>query len=374
MNFDTVLHLSCEHAVPIYRSACQIKAPRHIVAVAHENASIYQNLQQNLPEGIHLEKVNVRPHEPDAYVKRLIKVLEGLPPGRHAVHLFGASRTVFSALWTYCQEKRVTCFFPDSETMHYHWSNAGDILVEPFEPVMGKVNDFFRLSGYVLNEERASDAWDQSIRNQAAALAVWDEQDRVKTFSRNVREFAKTPGKPFRIEAQTIDGMPIAATLKQPKDGNKGRFQLGEQIFTIRPWANMATFLCGGWYRDLLLKHILDAKNALDIIDIRTDCELTQDHPQPEYPGRYHIDIAYTDGKTLNLIQTLRRTPEIHHLRNLRTTLHGLAHNSGKGVLCSLEDTPQLNNAIACLPGISILNGIENMIHILHEVSPGLQF
>ena len=365
MNFDTILHLSCEHAVPIYRSACQIKAARHIVAVTQEHASFYENLQHCLPDDIHLEKVNVRTSEPDAYTQRLIKVIEGLPPGRHAVHLLGASRTVFTILWTYCQDKGIPCFFPDNETMAYRWANAGDRQHQAFEPVIRKVKDFFDLSGYRLDEQRATDAWDQSMRNQAAALAVCEEQERIKLFSRNVRDFAKSPGKPFRIDAQKVKGVKIAATLKQPKDGNQGRLYLGDQKFTVRPWKNMASFLCGGWYQDVLLKRIIDVKDSLGIVDIQTNCELTHEHPLSDMPTRYHIDIAYTDGKTLGLIQTLRRTPEIHHVRNLRKTLHGLAHNSGKGVLCSLEDTSDLKETIACWPDTSILSGIENVIQEL---------
>jgi hypothetical protein len=365
MNFDTILHLSCEHAVPIYRSACQLKAARHIVAVAQEHASIYEHLQQGLPEGIHLEKVNVQTSEPDAYTKRLIKVIESLPPGRHALHLYGASRTVFTILWMYCRDKGIPCFFPDNETMAYRWANAGETQLQAFEPVIRKVNDFFHLSGYRLDEQRATDSLDQSIRNQAAALAVWEERDRIKTFSRNVRDFSKAPGKPFRINSQNVDGMTIAATLKQPKDGNQGRLILGDQKFVVRPWKDMASFLCGGWYRDALLKRIMEVKDSLGIVDIQTDCEITHEHPLSDMPTRYHIDIAYTDGKTLGLIQTLRRTPEIHHARNLRKTLNGLAHHSGKGVLCSLEDTPHLKETIACWPDTSVLSGIENVIQEL---------
>ena len=65
MNFDTILHLSCEHAMPIYRAALQVKAARHIVAVAPEYASFYEQRQCCLPEETHLEKVNVRTNEPD---------------------------------------------------------------------------------------------------------------------------------------------------------------------------------------------------------------------------------------------------------------------------------------------------------------------
>lgn len=352
-NYDTILHLAGDTALPMYLAIKQSNCPRHILAVTHESESAFHHLQRVLNrQEVHTEKLNVSPHDYGSCHKRLSKLLNGLPEGRTAIDISGGTRTMTAALLDLARARQLPVFYLDLPTRTINWVQD-DRPAEPIQPVMQSVSEYVDLAGLHLDAAQVEERHQRALTRRDVAMNCWTYRSQLHTWSHALRPWARKPGAPFK-ETQKIQGTEFSALLKRPKDGHKGVLHLGEHHFSLKPWPRLAAFLCGDWYRDAVFNSLHQTQGVIK--DIQVAVQL---HEQDaEHPSGPLIDIVYTDGIGLTLIATRLARVEgslVHQLQQQAQLLGGAC---GTCMIATVEDKHP-----ALAPGLRHLSGAATVAH-----------
>jgi len=358
--YDTIIHLLDKTALPTYMAIKQFDCPRHILAVTHETEHAFNVLQTELDaQGCHTEKVNLPRDDLNGCRRRLGKVFGALPDGRHAFNLTSGSRSMFAALFELGHEKHVPSFYLEPQTRTLNWLDEKGYK-EPLVPVMKHVSDFIRLAGCRVDEAQLDEQLEAALTRDEAAMACWQYRKQLSTWSKSLRTQARKPGQPFRDGPRKIAGISFSAVLKKPKDNSKGTIHMGEQVFTIKPWKQLAAFLSGDWYRDAVLARLMALKRRGRICDIRVG-------------ARPSSDILFTDGLGLTLIGTRLTRLDQAMLRGMEEQVDLLAGDFGHGIMAVAEDgrknlpRPSSDSRVRIITGASTISHPEQFLDASEE-------
>ena len=338
LQFDVVVHLAGEQAVPNYMAVKLSEVSQHILLTTTKT-----KLQYALLSMVYASKDRMISHvEVPATDYEGIKSALAAIPGLHGknigVNLTGGTKPMFAAALDYCRETNsVPFYFDTQERMISFFKN--DYLRVPMPKVFESVEEFAKLGKYRIKGrvKRSEDI--PEIRRELVNL-FWQNKDWVR---RVIAEFSNATDKKFQNQKVCPPGFYMNALnlLLRPRRGNKKEESLAKAWEAVFPskkcdWREAARFGAGEWFEEWLLLQFAGSRKHDSFVDLCSGVSLSYADGDRSRSAQ-EIDVAYTDGYLLTLIECKAGAVYQEHIQKLENLRRQIGGAMGRGFLCAIN-------------------------------------
>lgn len=338
LQFDIVIHLVGEQAVPNYMALKLSESPRHILLATTKTKRQFELLSRVCAaKNREIAFVEV-PATDYAGIRSVLSGLSCIDSRRVGVNLTGGTKPMFAAALDFCREKNATPFYFDTQERMISFFSSGYSKI-PMPKVFESVEEFAKMGGYRVKGAVKHSA-DISEQRRELVKLFWQNKDWTR---RVIAEFSKATDKKFQSQKDNPpECFRIATSLiLNPRRGNKKEEALArawEKVFPARvsDWRKAASFGAGGWFEEWLLLQFVDSRKNDGFIDLCSDVSLVFDSGSGE-KGAQQIDVAYTDGYLLTLIECKAGAVYQEHIQKLENLRRQIGGAMGRGFLCAIN-------------------------------------
>ena len=338
LQFDAVIHLAGEQAVPNYMAIKLSEAGQHIVLTTTKTKQQY-----DLLSGICSSKERMIRHieVPATDYAGIRSVLAGIPElqGRRVgVNLTGGTKPMFAAALDCCRERDYMPFYFDTQERMISFFSGGYLRI-PMPKVFESVEEFAKLGKYRIKGrvKRSTDI--PEARRELVSL-FWQNKDWVR---REIANFSYATNKKFQSQKTCPPSCYINALnfVLSPRRGNKKEEALAkawEAVFPSRKcdWREAARFGAGEWFEEWLLLQFANSRKHDSFIDLCSGVSLSYADGDRSRSAQ-EIDVAYTDGYLLTLIECKAGAVEQEHIQKLENIRRQIGGAMGRGFLCAIN-------------------------------------
>lgn len=337
LEFDVVIHLAGEQIVPNYMALKLTEANRHILLTTSRTKKQVDALRRMFEGKGHefLRHLEVLPTDYNDVRKKLESIadLKGLRVG---VNVTGGTKPMSVAAVDFCRTNGFMPFYIDTQTRMIGFFSAGYRQVE-MPKVFDSVEEFFKLSGFAITSPGKT-ANDFSEERAELVRAFWSERDYVR---RVISDFNRATDSRYQNQK---DNPPecyrnaIAGLRRIP--GKRGRVvvETWKQVFPegASDWRHAARFGAGEWFEEWTLLQFARSKKAREFRDLRSGINLSFLDDQNK-KNVQEIDVAFTDGYTLTLIECKAGKVFQEHIQKLENITRQIGGAMGRGILCAIN-------------------------------------
>lgn len=366
LQFDVVIHLAGEQSVPNYMAVKLSESPRHILLTTTKTKQQYRLL-----EGISSTKerqirhVEVPATDYAGIKKELSDIIE-IQGVRVGVNVTGGTKPMFAAALDFCRESGATPFYLDTQERMISFF-AGDNAKIPMPKVFESVEEFVRLGGYRVAGavKRCCDISDS--RRELIKL-FWQNKDWVR---RKIAEFSEATGKKYQSKATNPPSCYTNAKnfILSPRPGNKKEELLAKAWKAVFPhdcdWRKAARFGAGEWFEEWVLLQFGNSSKKDDFIDLCSGVSLAFENQNANREVQ-EIDVVYTDGYQLTLIECKAGAVAQEHVQKLENLRRQIGGAMGCGFLCAINRQDGIiverikNGSISLIAGDQALRMLPN--------------
>ena len=338
LKFDVVLHLAGEQAVPNYMAVKLSEAQQHILLTTKKTKTHYKLLAQMFPSEERLIR-HVEVEATDyAAIRTTVSGISGLEGKKIGVNVTGGTKPMFAAALDVCREKGFTPFYIDTQERMISFF-TGDYVKLPMPRVFETVEEFVRLGNYrIKGAVKRSD--DISDDRKDLVKHFWENKDWVR---RAIEDFSKATDKRY----QNLKFSPpecyreALSVILSPRRGCKKEEALAcawERVFPSRTcdWRCAARFGAGEWFEEWLLLQFANSRKSSDFCDLCSGLSLAFADGNRERSVQ-EIDVAFTDGYMLTLIECKAGAVYQEHVQKLENLRRQIGGAMGRGFLCAIN-------------------------------------
>ena len=127
--------------------------------------------------------------------------------------------------------------------------------------------------------------------------------------------------------------------------------------------AQFSTYIKGGWFEEYVYNHLYPLYEKGKLLDIRHGIKVDFNKANTEFDSDHYIyqemDVVFTNGKRLFIVECKSGRPEIEHIEKLSTIARYYGGIEGKGILAysKTPDSDILDKKIKETPNVEIVSG-----------------
>ena len=372
LSFDYVIHLAGEQTVPNYMAVKLSEAGQHILLTTTKTKQQYKLLSKICSsrerEIRHIEV----PATDYAGIRKALSEIPEIQGRRIGVNLTGGTKPMFAAALDFCREKNCTPFYFDTQEKVISFF-SDDYLKVPMPKVFESVEEFARLGNYkIKGKVKRSADFTEDRRNLVRLF--WQSKDWVR---RAIADFSYATDKRFQSQKRNPPDCYASAArfILTPRPGNKREETLAqawEAVFPTRgcDWRVAARFGAGEWFEEWLLLQFAESRKSADFIDLCSGVSLAYAEGSGDRSAQ-EIDVAFTDGYVLTLIECKAGDVFQDHIQKLENLRRQIGGAMGRGFLCAINYQSGIvterieNGSISLISGDTALRMLPNRQNLI---------
>lgn len=356
LKFDTVIHLAGEQTIPNCMAMKLTECSCHVfltTAKTKRTVGLIRNFFGNAD--VRIEEF---PFPADGFsemVKAVSDIADRHGHGLVGVNVTGGTKPMFAAVLDMCRKHGFTPFYVDTE------HRCVQVMNPPFQkiempPIFSSVSDFVRLAGFEVNDEGARPLDVLGIAKRRFLRLAWQHRE---VMQRHMEGFANAIDKRHGYDKNLFDkaNSEFEGTTMHRAD----RASLWSEWKTcageMGNWRRAAEFAAGGWFEEWLLKTFSESKNSDKFIDLRKGLRIRAPHDTDSKRDVQEIDLIYTDGYELYVIECKAGKIIQDHVQKLENLSKQLGGIFGHGILCSINSPDQMLQDRVSLGSIASVSG-----------------
>lgn len=367
LQFDVVIHLAGEQAVPNYMAVKLSEAGEHILLTTTKTKQQYKLLS-----GICSSKERALRHievpaTDYAGIRSVLSAIPELQGRRIGVNLTGGTKPMFAAALDFCRERTCVPFYFDTQERMISFF-TDDHLELPMPKVFESVEEFARLGNYkIKGKVKRSSDFSEERRNLVKLF--WQSKDWVR---RAIADFSYATDKRFQSQKWSPPDCYANATrfILNPRPGNNKEEALAKAWEAVFPskrcdWRVAARFGAGEWFEEWLLLQFAESRKSADFIDLCSGVSLAYADGVGDRSAQ-EIDVAFTDGYVLTLIECKAGDVFQDHIQKLENLRRQIGGAMGRGFLCAINYQSGIiterveNGSISLISGDTALRMLPN--------------
>jgi len=371
LKFDVVLHLAGEQSVPNYMAVRLSEAERHILITTEQTRQQLDVLACMFPDRKDFIRSVEVPSADYPEIHRRLESIDGLEGKTVGVNITGGTKPMSTAALDFCRERHYVPFYLDTGNRKIHiFEGAFPQLEMP--KVFHSVEEFLKLSGYFVTR-RGKTAADISGERRDLVKLFWQNKDFVR---RPIRYFSDATDKRYQSQKGCPpDCFHDACDWLLCGKGKKER-ELAEKWESLFPprrsdWRIAARFGAGEWFEEWLLLQFAESRCSEDFVDLRSGLSATFAQSNLNRDAQ-EIDVAYTDGYTLTLIECKAGRVFQEHIQKLENIRSKIGGSMGRGIICAINYQDEEDIVVQRVKngGISLVTGDEalRMLPTRHDL------
>lgn len=338
LQFDIVIHLAGEQSVPNYMGIKLSAAREHILLTTTKTENQYEVLSRMFLENISFVRNIVVDATDYTSIKGELNAIIGLENKKVGVNVTGGTKPMFAAALDFCREHKYTPFYLDTQNRLIILLTENFCKI-PMSRVFSSVEEFAKLAGYKLNG-KVKYPDDISQERRELIKLFWECKDYVRQV---IAEFSEATNKKYQSQKGNPPDCYLKAVnlIRRPRRGNKKEERLAEAWESVFPtnytdWRIAAKFGAGEWFEEWLLLQFANSKKADVFCDLCSDVTLSFSSDS-DNKNVQQIDVAYTDGYELTLIECKAGKVDQDHIQKLENIRRQVGGAMGKGFLCAIN-------------------------------------
>lgn len=367
LSFDVVIHLAGEQTVPNYMAVKLSEAGRHILLTTTKTKPQYKLLSKIcLSREREIRHIEV-PATDYAGIRKALSEIPEIQGRRIGVNLTGGTKPMFAAALDFCREQNCVPFYFDTQEKAISFFSDGYLRL-PMPRVFESVEEFAMLGNYkIKGKVKRSDDLSEDRRNLVKLF--WQSKDWVR---RAIADFSYATDKRFQNQKRNPPDCYVNASrfILSPRPGNKREEALAQAWETVFPtrgcdWRVAARFGAGEWFEEWLLLQFAESRKSADFIDLCSGVSLTYADGAGDRSAQ-EIDIAFTDGYVLTLIECKAGDVFQDHIQKLENLRRQIGGAMGRGFLCAINYQSGIvterveNGSISLISGDTALRMLPN--------------
>ena len=373
LSFDHVYHLAGDQVIPNYIGVKLCEATTHHLVVTEKTASTIAALDAGLSnnQSQTIQTVRVSATDYEAILKALQRSVSELPPGtRIGFNITGGTKPMSAAALDLCRRHQIAPFYIDTQERKIRF------FVEPFyhlemPPGFNTVASFLPLAGYQVKIPGTDPQELLTPARGSLLKALWKQRNGVQRFQNDFAKAADnhSDSRPPDEYWRALDGLMSFATSKDSylEECWNRNFPDAEHR-----WREIARFAAGIWLEEWMVLQLNDSRKNENILDLQQGIHICAHADARKETDIQNIDVAFTDGYTLTLIECKcgrYDQSNVQKLENLRTSLGGAF---GKAILAAINEPEQILSERIRLGSIALVCGhaLQALADNLDHVQP----
>ncbi len=336
LRFDTVVHLAGEQAVPNYMAIKLSEAHTHILLTTKETKLQFNRLRSVFSDGRELRHVEV-PATDYSGVRACLSAIGNLEGKRIGVNVTGGTKIMFAGVLDWCRERGYVPFYVDTQLRKIYFFGNNPVTID-LPPVFETVSEFCILAGYKVSKIGERPTTFLSSGRRSLLRDFWKYRDRVR---RNIADFAKAADHRYKGQRRPPDAFYDAEDgLERLSNGPCPLlFERWRQEFPENgDWRSATIFGGGGWFEEWLAMRFTDSRQSDHFIDFQRGLYLQfVNAAGNDEKDAQEIDLAYTDGYVLTLIECKAGRVFQEHVQKLENLRRQIGGAMGRGILCAIN-------------------------------------
>ncbi len=339
--YDICFHLFGEQRMPGYWCVKKYECKRHVFLTS---PGYHPECLKPFLGGSEFDVLYVPPCDPEAMRILLLRYIDKLPSNaRLLFNLTGGTKLMYAGALAACRRINGTPVYFNSQSAAV--INLVTFQQEPIKPIFN-IERFFEVNGpdlKIANAGRWEDVPDISLprRNDLTYLlntrasqlsrnypAMQDKSDVKKHRDRVTREGFVPFNQAWPGGSVEID---VTASVRVTIDGRP---------FSFSHFPEFAKYITGGWFEEFVYLELKPLEEKGLIHDLRIGFEVALAAPPVGSPGAddklyQEIDVAFTDGYRLYIIECKAGQVKSEHIEKLESLVRKYGGMGGRGILVS---------------------------------------
>ena len=343
-NYDVIFHLFGEQRIPSLLGIRQFESKKHVFI----NSKIYpaQVMKQFLGDA-EFDEFSIDPYDPAKIKETILNYLENFPSTlKIGFNLTGGTKLMYAGALAASKKINATPFYFDGR-------NDKVIFLEDFKSEKTKkinsVETFLKLHGNDLQVSKQGFWHDipdiDNPKRKQLTLLLWKYNSKISKLYREITTKFTEFDKPFDLHYKDVHVI--------YKDDKSVEVTLGEEKFTFNNWPKFGTYISGIWFEEYMYMLLEPYVESGQIHDLRIGLEISFkesiDKKQSFGLGDLRsivgetyqeLDIVFTDGKKLYIIECKAGAVKSEHVMKLQNIVRYFGGSGGKGILAACFPPP----------------------------------
>lgn len=337
--YDVIFHLFGEQRMPNLLGVIQFSSRKHIFLNSEQFPSSV--MKQFIGEAEYGE-IAMDPYDPENVRSAILEQIAKMPANiRIGFNLTGGTKLMYAGALAACRKVNATPFYFNSR-------NNKVVYLNDFRKVDTKlirsVETFIKLNGNNLFISK-SGYWDdipgiQSPDRKSLTNELWHARSKISRLYKDLSRY-NTSFQPFELHNGDI-------YAKLSIDRN-AKISVGTKHYEFNEWPDFAKYLSGGWFEEYTFMKLQPFVAAGLIEDIRIGLEVSfkensTDNRSLSLSAQLsnllgdtyqELDIAFTDGRRLYIIECKAGDVNSEHIMKLQNIVRYFGGIEGRAVLAS---------------------------------------
>lgn len=337
--YDVIFHLFGEQRMPNLLGVIQFRSNRHIFV----NSKLFPaNVMKQFLGEAEYGEIAVDPYDPENVRSIILDQIAKMPETtRIGFNLTGGTKLMYAGALAACRKVNATPFYFNSRTNKV-------IFLNDFESVDTKlipsVETFIKLNGDNLFISKPGH-WDDipgidSEDRKSLTTELWQARSKISRLYRDLSRY-NDKFQPFELHSDDV-----YAKLSTDKSVT---ISVGDKHYEFEEWPDIAKYLSGGWFEEYTFMKLHPLVNDGLIKDIRIGLEVSfeenaSNNRKISYDAQLsssqgvlyqEIDIAFTDGRRLYVIECKAGNVNSEHVMKLQNIIRYFGGIEGRAILAS---------------------------------------
>jgi len=358
LKFDVVIHLAGEQSVPNYMAVKLSDAEQHVLVTTAQTRQQQEILAHMFPKRENfIRRIEVSAAD-YLEIRRQLEQIDDLEGKQVGVNITGGTKPMSTAALDFCRERHYVPFYLDTGSRKIHIFD-GNYLQLPMPKVFNVVDEFFALSGFAVSKRGKTDA-DISDERRELIRLFWQNRDFAR---RAISDFSEATDKKYQNQKNCPPSCFRDACDALLRGRGKKERELAEkwkQVFPLdqSDWRLAAHFGAGEWFEEWTLLQFAESRRSDSFVDLRSDISLMYAKGNSNKDAQ-QIDVAYTDGYTLTLIECKAGRVYQDHVQKLENLRSKVGGAMGRGIICAINYQDERDIVVQRVKngGISLVTG-----------------
>jgi hypothetical protein len=371
--YDVIFHLFGEQRMPNLLGVMQFPSKKHIFVNSEEFPA---DVMKQFLDGSEYGEITVDPYSPENVRSMILDLIAKMPANiRIGFNLTGGTKLMYAGALAACRKVNATPYYFNS------WNNKV-VNLNDFNAVDTKqipsVETFIRLNSNNLFISNAGHWNDipgiQSHDRKSLTNELWNARDKISLLYKELSSYNQS-FQPFELKKKNI-----YAKLSKDKKAN---ISIGNKHFEFNEWPDFAKYLSGGWFEEYIFMKLQPFVDTGLIKDMRIGLVVSFKEESSDnhslklgeqlikiFGSPYQeLDIAFTDGRRLYVIECKAGNLNSEHVMKLQNIVRYFGGIEGRAVLvsCFPPNNKIVKKKIDESKNIELLAG-NNLFHKLEKL------
>lgn len=328
-DYDLMVHLVGEQAIPNLIAMRQLDVPRHLLLVSDQTLPVAKRLAQLQPGACRWGKLR-NPYAIGGTSAQTLQFVRSMGARQPVFNLTGGTKMMFAGAYDAAQQLNAPCFYVETvPNRTLHWLEPHRKV--PLKPVLG-VEDFVRVVGHDLQDPGRWESDPLRATRVELCRRFWDvrskicEGNRQKAFAAFCKDSSAGKSLPPFPAGIMVAGDP-SGRWTLTLGGATGQFSSADEV---------AAFMAGGWFEEFCYSLLRPLEMSGLIHQLRFRLKPAwgaQAAVAADAQGIQEFDLAFTDGFRLFVLECKAGDVKQEHIQVLENNRNSFGGAMGQGLL-----------------------------------------